>query len=76
MLSCGARWICPIKGEVAPAEWDDLYPVTWTPEVRRETVLYRATYLRTIPENLIVSKFNYLTCFAEFEKVTAVNKTE
>jgi outer membrane protein len=27
-------------------------------------------------ENLIISKFNYLSCFAEFEKVTAINKSE
>jgi outer membrane protein len=27
-------------------------------------------------ENLIISKFSYLSCFAEFEKVTALNKTE
>jgi outer membrane protein TolC len=27
-------------------------------------------------ENLIISKFSYLSCFAEFEKVTATNKSE
>jgi outer membrane protein len=27
-------------------------------------------------ENLIISKFDYLSCFAEFEKVTAINKSE
>jgi outer membrane protein len=27
-------------------------------------------------ENLIISKFGYLSCFAEFEKVTAINKSE
>ena len=27
-------------------------------------------------ENLIISKFNYLSCFAEFEKVIAINKSE
>ncbi|MCX6256119.1 MAG: TolC family protein [Bacteroidia bacterium] len=34
------------------------------------------TTLTQSEENLIISKFNYLTCFAEFEKVTAINKSE
>ena len=27
-------------------------------------------------ENLIISRFTYLSCYAEFEKVTAINKHE
>jgi len=34
------------------------------------------TTLTQSEENLIISKFSYLTCFAEFEKVTAINQTE
>ena len=34
------------------------------------------TTLTQAEENLIISKFNYLSCFAEFEKVTAINKPE
>ncbi|MDO9340016.1 MAG: TolC family protein [Bacteroidales bacterium] len=34
------------------------------------------TTLTQAEENLIISKFAYLSCFAEFEKVTAINKTE
>jgi len=34
------------------------------------------TTLTQAEENLIISKFNYLSCFAEFEKVTAINKSE
>jgi outer membrane protein TolC len=31
------------------------------------------TTITQAEENLIISKFSYLSCFAEFEKVTAVN---
>jgi len=34
------------------------------------------TTLTQSEENLIISKFNYLSCFAEFEKITAINKSE
>jgi outer membrane protein len=34
------------------------------------------TTLTQAEENLIISKFNYLSCFAEFEKVTAINNYE
>jgi outer membrane protein TolC len=34
------------------------------------------TTMTQAEENLIVSKFSYLSCFAEFEKVTAMNKSE
>jgi outer membrane protein len=34
------------------------------------------TTLTQAEENLIISKFNYLSCFAEFEKVTAIINTE
>lgn len=34
------------------------------------------TSLTQAEENLIISKFNYLSSFAEFEKVTAINKSE
>ena len=34
------------------------------------------TNLTQAEENLIISRFSYLSCFAEFEKVTAINKTE
>jgi len=34
------------------------------------------TNLTQADENLIVSRFSYLSCFAEFEKITAINKTE
>jgi len=34
------------------------------------------TTLTQAEENLIISRFNYLSCFAEFEKVTAINKSE
>ena len=34
------------------------------------------TTLTQAEENLIISKFSYLSCFAEFEKVTAITKTE
>jgi outer membrane protein len=34
------------------------------------------TSLTQAEENLIVSKFNYLSCFAEFKKVTAINNQE
>jgi outer membrane protein len=34
------------------------------------------TTLTQAEENLIISKFSYLSCFAEFEKVTAINKSE
>ncbi len=34
------------------------------------------TTLTESEENLIISKFNYLSSFAEFEKVTAINKYE
>lgn len=32
------------------------------------------TTLTASEENLIISKFRYLSCFAEFEKITAINK--
>jgi outer membrane protein len=34
------------------------------------------TTLTQADENLIVSRFSYLSCFAEFEKITAINKME
>jgi outer membrane protein len=34
------------------------------------------TNLTQADENLIVSRFSYLSCFAEFEKITAINKSE
>ena len=34
------------------------------------------TTMTQAEENLIISKFSYLSCFAEFEKVTAINKSE
>ncbi len=34
------------------------------------------TTLTQAEENLIISKYNYLSSFAEFEKVTAINKSE
>lgn len=34
------------------------------------------TSLTQAEANLIISKFTYLSCFAEFEKITATNKTE
>ena len=34
------------------------------------------TTLTQAEENLIISKFRYLLCFAEFEKITAINKSE
>jgi outer membrane protein len=34
------------------------------------------TTLTRSEENLIISKFRYLSCFAEFEKITAINKYE
>lgn len=34
------------------------------------------TTLTQAEENLIISKFSYLSCFAEFEKITAINKYE
>lgn len=34
------------------------------------------TTLTRSEENLIISKFSYLSCFAEFEKVTAINISE
>jgi outer membrane protein len=34
------------------------------------------TAMTQAEENLIISKFSYLSCFAEFEKVTAINKSE
>lgn len=34
------------------------------------------TNMTQAEENLIISKFSYLSCFAEFEKVTAINKSE
>jgi outer membrane protein len=34
------------------------------------------TTLTQADENLIVSRFGYLSCFAEFEKITAIEKTE
>jgi outer membrane protein TolC len=34
------------------------------------------TTMTQAEENLIISKFTYLTCFAEFEKVTAIKKPE
>ena len=34
------------------------------------------TTLTQAEENLIISKFSYLSSFAEFEKVTAINKSE
>jgi outer membrane protein len=34
------------------------------------------TNLTQAEENLIISRFSYLSSFAEFEKVTAINKTE
>jgi outer membrane protein len=34
------------------------------------------TTLTQAEENLIISKFNYLSSFAEFEKVTAINRSE
>lgn len=34
------------------------------------------TNLTQAEENLIISRFSYLSCYAEFEKITAINKTE
>jgi outer membrane protein TolC len=34
------------------------------------------TTMTQAEENLIISKFSYLSCFAEFEKVTVINKSE
>lgn len=34
------------------------------------------TTMTQAEENLIISRFTYLSCFAEFEKVTAINKSE
>jgi outer membrane protein len=34
------------------------------------------TTLTQAEENLIISRFSYLSCYAEFEKITAINKTE
>jgi outer membrane protein len=34
------------------------------------------TTMTQAEENLIISKFSYLSCFAEFEKVTAINNPE
>jgi len=34
------------------------------------------TTMTQAEENLIISRFSYLSCFAEFEKVTAINKSE
>jgi outer membrane protein len=34
------------------------------------------TTLTQAEENLIISRFTYLSCFAEFEKVTAIRKSE
>jgi outer membrane protein TolC len=34
------------------------------------------TTMTQAEENLIISKFSYLSCFAEFEKVAAINKSE
>ncbi|MBA4322475.1 MAG: hypothetical protein C0408_06615, partial [Odoribacter sp.] len=34
------------------------------------------TNMTQAEENLIISKFRYLSCFAEFEKITAVNNNE
>jgi outer membrane protein TolC len=34
------------------------------------------TTMTQAEENLIISKFSYLSCFADFERVTAINKPE